>query len=399
MMSLLRQVFGVLAVALLLASPLIVPAMYRDYAGFVTAGVVETKHEAVELMGNDRSFPEFIVSLRYQPRDSEEPETATSRIDPDLYDRLQVGSQIEVRYLPWKWARWFTPAVPLGRSALARFKADTQAVRSIEEVAGFVAIVVLGVIAYRRKSKSLGLLALTAGGVFVSAYVLLGFVVFPAFFWLWRRYPGEGFGWVLLITMALTPPALSARFPRTPVLATDALQHTTARVRQVYLAEEIGPPVRYGGGGAGIALSYPFQMVDLELAPEGFAQPVHAVDRVDPGSVAGLELDAEVKVVYATANPRAAQIDGATRTYPQRNLWSLLMETYAGGLGISVLMWAVGGAWSKIGAAFRNIESRAQRMGVDAEGMAQLPGNDPRRTVLESFGRIKEALRSKPSGS
>src|SRR6266436_1374979 len=193
MTSVPRQVLGVVAVALLIASPLIVPALYRDFAGPVVPGVVENKHEAIELMGNDRSFPEFIVSLRYQPLDSDEPETATSRIDPALYDRLKVGSPVEVRYLPWKWARWFTPAVPVGRSALARYKADTQAVRSIEGLAGFVAIVVLGVIAYRRTSKPLGLVALTAGGVFVSAYVLLGFVVFPALFWLWLRRPGEGF--------------------------------------------------------------------------------------------------------------------------------------------------------------------------------------------------------------
>ena len=63
--------------------------------------------------------------------------------------------------------------------------------------------------------------------------------------------------------------------------------------------------------------------LDITLVvPQGARDPVVAVDTFDTNSVAALERGADVPIHYSAADPRQAQIDGATRTYYWKNLTS-----------------------------------------------------------------------------
>ena len=55
----------------------------------------------------------------------------------------------------------------------------------------------------------------------------------------------------------------------------------------------------------------PWNIVELRFVPEGREKPVIAVDSVDVGSVAGLQVGARLPVRYNARNPRDARLAGA----------------------------------------------------------------------------------------
>ena len=89
---------------------------------------------------------------------------------------------------------------------------------------------------------------------------------------------------------------------------------------------------------SGEVLAQPFEVVTLEFTPAGARFPVQTADAVDTGSVRGLVEGATVRVHYAPDRPRAARIDGATRTFETRN-------------GRDTIL-LLGGFWLLVGAAY-----------------------------------------------
>ena len=64
----------------------------------------------------------------------------------------------------------------------------------------------------------------------------------------------------------------------------------------------------------------PIDVVGVEFIPEGRTEPVVAVDLIDRGSVPGLKEGSTAPIRYESESPRTAYLDGATRTFPSRNI-------------------------------------------------------------------------------
>jgi hypothetical protein len=73
----------------------------------------------------------------------------------------------------------------------------------------------------------------------------------------------------------------------------------------------------------GLEAHQPLDVVGVEFVPQGFRDPVLAVDLVDRGSIQGLAEGAPVEVDYEAGRPRTAWLRSATRTFPRRNLIGL----------------------------------------------------------------------------
>jgi hypothetical protein len=92
-------------------------------------------------------------------------------------------------------------------------------------------------------------------------------------------------------------------------------------------------------------------MVDLEFTPAGRAEAVHALDRVDMGSVAGLRVGTTVPVIYPERDPRAARMSVGTRWYGQR------AEVY-----IFEITYGIAGAIALAGAAAIIVVDQCRRL-------------------------------------
>ena len=88
----------------------------------------------------------------------------------------------------------------------------------------------------------------------------------------------------------------------------------------------------------GQSISHPFQMVDVEFTPGARAESVHALDRVDLGSVPGLREGAVVPVTYPLADPRAGWMSIGTRDYGRRAWTYILALTYGIGAVVAFLV-------------------------------------------------------------
>jgi hypothetical protein len=88
----------------------------------------------------------------------------------------------------------------------------------------------------------------------------------------------------------------------------------------------------------GIEADQPVDVVGLEFIPEGKTEPVVAVDLIDRGSVPGLKEQATIPIQYEARYPRTAYIDGAARTFPEKNLSGAFLQ---GVLALAVLFGAI----------------------------------------------------------
>lgn len=210
-----RDVLVVTVVALLLATGLFL-RIGPSIGGTTVAGIVIGKREAIQMPLGDTWRRVFEISYRYQPTDAAHSTDGRHPVDVALYDRLRVGSTVSVRYrrLPV-----FGIDSALAESSWwSRTPSASESGRELEEFIALCAAGVLGWIAYRRSSRPLGFIAGTLGATVACAVFLIGFLVFPLLFWIWRANPGKGFGWALLCSMVLTTAALHYRIPRPQAL-------------------------------------------------------------------------------------------------------------------------------------------------------------------------------------
>jgi len=296
--------------------------MGPDMGGTLVPGEVTAKRERIEMPLEDTWRHVYEVSFRYQAPGAHQPGHSTHPVDVALYDRLRVGSRISVHYrrLPIV-AAIFGPETALAASTWwSRMPLPSESPRELIELFAGSLAAVLGFVAYRRDSRVLGLVATTIAVSFAASVLLLGFVLFPMLVWAWRVNPGRGFGWVLACSMALSTAALYERVPR-PGGATSGPQgRVEGVVRAVRTVDQIWAswsPANESGGGQPIG--QPFQMVDVEFTPAAAgAESLHALDRVDLGSVPGLRAGAAVPVIYPLADPRAGMLAVGTRAYGER---------------------------------------------------------------------------------
>lgn len=354
-----------------------------DIGGTVVSGEVVGKRESIEMPLSDTWRHVFEISYRYQPLGARHPATGRHQVDVALYDRLHVGSPVNVRYTN----------LALGLdSALAdsswwsRRPHESESARELAELIAVAIAVLLAVIAYRRRSRTLTVVAVTAVATIAASVMLLGFLVFPALFWVWRGRRGQGFGSALLCSTALTAVALYYRVPWPSPLSGPQGQ-ATAVVRAVHAVDQIWASSSSSGeSSSGQWIRRPFQMVDLEFTPAGRMEPVHSLDRVDLGSIPGLQPALTVPVTYPLDDPRAGRLSAGTRDYARQIFLYMLGLTFGLGAVIALV----------IGPAIFGIARLAERVVRSIPGLnlifdaaarerslSALPPDDPRRQTIE----------------
>lgn len=273
-----RVIGAVLGTLLMLAllGAVLAPAALVEAQGQVTPGEVVAKREEITMRRTGWSRQIF-VEVRYQPAGAYAPEVALIPVTARRYDQIRVEQAVQVRHLPDPTIR------ALGTLAATRL-ADQPPFGALlewlEPAAGFLATVVAGVA------------------------LLLAAVRWPRW-WLVTPAAAVIAGGLVLLIGDWPPPA-----PAGPQLAASATVRDTHEVDQIFWRRTRGR----------VDAAQPYTIVELSFTPRGAAGPVVAVDQIDQGSVAGLAPGATVPVHYSGADPRWAQIDGAARSYPWKNL-------------------------------------------------------------------------------
>jgi hypothetical protein len=95
-----------------------------------------------------------------------------------------------------------------------------------------------------------------------------------------------------------------------------------------------------GSRSRGVIAEQPVDVLAVQFVPDGRTEPVVAVDLIDRGSLPGLKEGSAVPVRYEAASPRTAWVEGATRTFPQRNLHGAVtdMVVYLGLMAAVLLL-------------------------------------------------------------
>jgi hypothetical protein len=360
-----------------------------DVTGTVVSGEVVGKREAIAMPLSDTWRHVFEISYRYRPLGASIPATGRHPVDVALYERLRVGSPVNVRYvqLPLVGRAFGLDSALADSSWWSRMPSASESERELVEAISIVIAALLGFMAYRRHSRPLVVVAVTVGAAVASSVMLLGFLVFPALFLIWRGRRGQGFGWALLCSTALTTAALYYRIPW-PLPAPSRPQgHATAVVRAVHSVDQIwGSWSGSGESTGGQSIRRPFQMVDLEFIPACRTEPVHALDRIDLDSVPGLRPSVTVPVTYPLADPRAGQMSVGTRSYGRQIFVYMLGLTFGFGAVIAFVVCP----------AIFYMARLAQRVVRSFPGLnlvfdpaarerllSALPADDPRRHTIE----------------
>jgi len=402
-----------LILILTLALPWVIPTVYVNFAGIVVPGKVVSKQEAIVMPGGDSWRHTFEVTYEYRPLDSPYVETTRHRVDATLYRSLRIGSAVQIRYSPSHFVRVMegVGSLIIGSSPFSRLPYGPPAARDIAEITGIALAALVGFVAYRARSKSLGLIGVVIAGT--SAPVILlatsGLILLPIFFWAWRRSQGKSYGWALLGTIALCAAVVYWRVPRPTPMPPGPLRNSTATVRQVREVDEIWVKVAEGHPSAGGQdIRHPFQMVDLEFTPVGATEPIHFLDRLDLNSVPGLREGVAVPIQYSSSDPNLARIIGGTRNYAHQGMTYLLLFTYGAAGVVAFVFFPVAHGIAKLfrsSPVLRGITDPSVAMARRSEinKWSRLPEDDPRRKWLEAFLRARQSPRrpdtQSPSGA
>jgi|SRR5579871_246441 len=399
-----RPILAALLVVLLALVPWSAGTLYVHLAGREVTGEIASKQERIVLPGGDAWQHLYEVTYRFRPADSPAAESGGHPVSATLYDRLQVGSAVRVRYSPWRPLRSMqgVGSYLAESSALTRLRYGPVEPRNLFVAGGVVGAALVGWLAYRRMNVRLGILAALLAGLAFPSFllVLTGFLLIPALWGASRRNPSMGHGKLLLLVCCATAALVYWRIPRPAQFPPGPVRQASAIVRQVQTTHEIWSQIdAVGRGEGGDAFGFTFQMLDLEFKPEDATQAVHALDMVDQGSMPGLREGMRVAVVYSATNPRVARAVTGTRKYAMAAFAYLVGITYgAGALLAFVILPAL--------RAVRELLNSSQRPGslfsrfANASRLAKLPPDEARQRVLEMLQRSRErALRGERSGA
>lgn len=371
---------------LLALGPWLLLAAHLDIFGVRSDGEVIDKREAVVISGDHWHY-DLTVTYRYRVTGTPGLATASQPVDAALYDRLAVGDHVAVRYSPWAFLRSLGSAgVSLAEARwYSRLPHESDDLRWLLEIEMYVVVAVLAYLAYRRRSRPLGMIAAVAAASVGAGVLLFGFLIFPLLLLLWWRRPGQGFGWVLLASMALSAAILASRIPWPAPQRAGDLVHANATVRQVHDVERVWGTRRFPGQ----QLRQPFQILDLEFMPRGSREAVHAIDEADRGSVPGLAPGATVTIAYPAAQPHAARVAGGTRHYGWNLFVYVLVLTYGLAALLLIIGWPIARLLGKASATLNPSVEQLERR------LAGLPAEDPRRRMLEQVLRARREAERK----
>lgn len=90
---------------------------------------------------------------------------------------------------------------------------------------------------------------------------------------------------------------------------------TEAVIQEITPITQVGGGNRRSGGALPIGLPRSFERIELVFTPDGWTDPVVAVDEVNEGSAGALSTGDAVTVRYSPDNPRDARMDAGSRSH------------------------------------------------------------------------------------
>ncbi len=194
---------------------------------------------------------------------------------------------------------------------------------------GFTA---LAFVAFQRKSKSLGTLAVFGFASMLSGFFLMGWLAIPMLIWARRLRPDIVGAGVLPAALLAGAIIVALRLPWPGPMPTGATVSAEARVQRVVLVDRIWVGLHGRHGGVYYErLPQPFDEVQLQVPATGSAPTAVAVDSVDHDSVDGLGTRPTVSVVMPAGNPAVARIAGGQRNWARTALVRFVTSMYVWG--------------------------------------------------------------------
>jgi hypothetical protein len=290
----LSVVYFVVTLGLLVGS-----SVWLDQRGETAVATVKSKHEEVTIQqepqgGWDRWYR---VGVEFPTRD-DNLGMATLTLPRERYDALRLGDTIAVHYFP---------AFPL----LAR-AADRTTLQAAGDAFGRL-------LSTPGLMPSLAWMLAGAVALWITSWIATPLVVLAGLAWM-----GAG---LLLLFPALSPsrPGPAAKTAR--VAAVNLISKAPARSssRRHRSFSSLGDDAR--------RLAIPYQVVQLRFPNPGLRDSTLALDAVDSGSVAGLQVGAELPIRYDPGSPRDAQLAVGSRSYLERNRYHFRIPV----IGIALL--------------------------------------------------------------
>jgi len=309
--------FGVLT-GLLLGS-----SVWLDQRGDTAAATVRSKHEEVTIQQEPRGGWDrwYRVGVEFPTRNANLG-MATLTLPRERYDALRVGDTLAVHYFP---------AFPLLARAADRttLQAAADALGRLVHTPGLL--------------PSLVWLISGVVALWITSWIATPAVVLTGLLWM-----ATG---LLLLFPSLTPAApgaatTTARGAAVSLISKAPARNTSRRHR-----------VSRGLGDASRRLAMPYQVIQLRFSTPGNPDSTLAVDAVDSGSIAGLQVGTEVPIRYEPRSPRDAQLAVGSRSYLERNRYHFRTPV----IGIALL--GVLAAWGA-----RTRRKRRSEVVLDAPG-------------------------------
>ncbi len=276
----LSVVYFVVTLGLLVGS-----SVWLDQRGETAAATVRSKREEITIQQEPRGGWDrwYRVGVEFPTRDHNLG-MATLTLPRARYDALRLGDTIAVHYFP---------AFPL----LAR-AADRTTLQAAGDAAGRL-------VGTPGLMPSLVWLLIGVVGLWIASWIATPLVVLTGLAWM-------GAGLLLLfprVSPARAGPATAtARVTAINLIAKAPARNSSRRHRAI---QTLGDQAR--------RLTMPYQVVQLRFPNPGHPDSTLAVDAVDSGSVAGLQIGKELSIRYDPRSPRDAQLAAGARTYLERN--------------------------------------------------------------------------------
>ena len=260
-------------------------SMWLDRRGETATATVKQKHEEITIQQEPRGGWDrfYRVGVEFPTRD-DNLGVATLDLPRERYDALHVGDTISVHYFP---------AFPL----LAR-AADRTTLQAVGNAVGRL-------LSNRSLMPSLIWFLTGAAALWLASWVATPAIVATGLAWM-----AAG---LLLLFPRVSPDAPGPATANARVSAVNLIAKAPARnrSRRHRAGRAFGDQAR--------RLAMPYQVVQLRFARPGEVDSTLAVDAVDSGSVAGLEVGTELPIRYDPQSPREARLAAGRRTYLERN--------------------------------------------------------------------------------
>lgn len=307
-----------------IAGLLVGGSVWLDQRGETASATVESKHEEITIQQEPRGGWNrwYRVGVEFPTRD-DNLGIATLTLPRERYDELRIGDTLSVHYFP---------SFPL----LAR-AADRTTLEAAGDAGGRLL----------RSPSVVPALAWLLGGcaaLYIASWIATPLIVAAGLVWM-------AAGLILLFpSLAPAPPGAASATARIAAVNLIVRAPARNRSRRHRASRTLGDEAR--------RLAMPYQVVQLRFPAPGYSDSILAVDAVDSGSVAGLQVGAEVPIRYDRRSPREAQLATGARTYLELNRYHFRTPV----IGLALL--GILGAWGARTRRSRGTAARTQAKAI-----------------------------------